>query len=55
MWNEKRICMSEEMVFQISVPTDEEGFVLLECPLCGELFKLNPSDYQDDRDRKSVV
>ena len=40
--------MSEEMVFQISVPTDEEGFVLLECPLCGELFKLNPSDYQDD-------
>lgn len=22
--------MSEEMVFQISVPTDEEGFVLLD-------------------------
>lgn len=40
--------MSEEMMFQISVPTDEEGFVLLECPLCGELFKLHPGDYQDD-------
>lgn len=40
--------MSEEVIFQISVPTDEEGFVLLKCPLCGELFKLHPSDYQDD-------
>ena len=40
--------MSEELVFKISVPTDEEGFVLLKCPLCGELFKLHPSDYRDD-------
>lgn len=40
--------MSEEVTFQISVPMDEEGFVLLKCPLCGELFKLHPSDYQDD-------
>lgn len=40
--------MSEEVVFQISIPTDEEGYALLKCPLCGELFKLHPSDYKDD-------
>ena len=40
--------MSEEIVFQISIPTDEEGYVLLKCPLCGELFKLHPDDYRDD-------
>lgn len=40
--------MSDEITFQIQVPTDEEGFVLLKCPLCQELFKLKPSDYQKD-------
>lgn len=40
--------MSEEVIFQIRIPTDEEGFVLLKCPLCGELFKLKPEDYQND-------
>lgn len=40
--------MSEEFTFQISIPSDEEGFVLLKCPLCGEMFKLQPSDFEDD-------
>lgn len=40
--------MSEEVMFEISIPTDEEDFVLLKCNLCGELFKLHSSDYQDD-------
>lgn len=40
--------MSEEIVLQISIPTDGEGYALLKCPLCGELFKLHPDDYQDD-------
>ena len=40
--------MNEEVKFQIQIPTDEEGFVLLKCPLCGELFKLKPKDYRDD-------
>lgn len=31
--------------FGISIPTDSEGFVLFKCPLCGELFKLKPSDF----------
>ena len=40
--------MSDEVTFTIGVPTDEDGYVLLMCPLCGELFKLKPSDYRDD-------
>jgi len=34
--------------FEISVPTDNEGFVLLKCPICKDLFKLKPSDFQLD-------
>lgn len=37
-----------EVSFSISIPTDEEGYVLLKCSLCGELFKLKPSDFKDD-------
>jgi uncharacterized protein YdaT len=33
-----------EQIGVISIPTDEEGFVLLQCPLCGELFKLRTED-----------
>lgn len=40
--------MSESFSFQISIPTDEDGFVLLKCPLCGDLFKLIPDDFEDD-------
>lgn len=40
--------MGDEVTFQISIPTDEDGFVLLKCPLCEELFKLKPGDYRDD-------
>lgn len=40
--------MRDKEVFTISVPTDEDGYILLVCPLCGELFKLEPSDFQDD-------
>ncbi len=34
--------------FEISIPTDNDGFCLLQCPTCGEFFKLKPSDYEDD-------
>ena len=36
------------MNFEISVPTDNEGFVLMKCPICRNLFKLKPSDFQSD-------
>lgn len=37
-----------DIKMQISIPTDNDGFVLLQCPLCGEFFKLTPSDAQAD-------
>ena len=40
--------MSETEVFTISIPTDEDGQVLLKCPVCNELFKVDGSVYGDD-------
>ena len=40
--------MSSDLNFDISIPTDQDGFVLLRCPLCGEFFKLTPQDIQAD-------
>ena len=34
--------------FSISIPTDEDGQVLLKCPVCGELFKVSASIFGDD-------
>lgn len=40
--------MDDEFSFTIKIPCDDEGFVLMQCPQCGELFKLRPSDYESD-------
>ena len=32
----------------ISIPTDDDGYVLLKCEHCGTFFKGTPSDVQDD-------
>ena len=32
----------------IEIPADDDGYSLLQCPLCGEYFKLAPNDYIDD-------
>jgi hypothetical protein len=37
-----------DVQFSISIPSDEDGYVLLQCPNCGEYFKLTPHDYEDD-------
>lgn len=36
--------MGEEMT--ISIPLDEEGYMLLQCPRCGEFFKVPSEDYE---------
>lgn len=33
---------------EIAIPTDNDGFVLLECPYCGGDFKITPSDMEDE-------
>lgn len=37
-----------DVKFEISIPSDNDGYCLLQCPTCGELFKVKPSDYEDD-------
>lgn len=33
---------------KIEIPKDDEGYSLLQCPNCGEFFKLTPSDVTDE-------
>ena len=33
-----------EQIGVISIPADEDGFVLMQCPLCGEFFKVRAED-----------
>lgn len=41
--------MSDEIHMTISIPSDNDGYVLLKCEHCGTLFKGTPSDLHDDR------
>lgn len=36
------------IIGEVSIPADDDGFVLLQCTLCGEFFKIRPEDYQAD-------
>ena len=40
--------MSDDFSMTISIPADDDGYVLLQCPNCGTYFKATPSDVQDD-------
>lgn len=40
--------MVKDIRLEISIPSDVDGFVLLKCPLCGELFKLKPNDFENE-------
>ena len=40
--------MNDEIHISLSIPTDDEGYVLLRCEHCGTFFKGMPSDIQDD-------
>lgn len=32
----------------ISIPLDDEGFLLMQCPSCGDYFKVRSEDYESD-------
>ena len=40
--------MSDEINMTISIPTDDDGYVLLQCEHCGTYFKATPFDLKDD-------
>lgn len=40
--------MSDVVTFNISIPSDEDGFVLMQCEHCGEFFKCTPADIESD-------
>lgn len=40
--------MDSEITIQLEIPADENGYVLFQCPKCGEYFKITPSDYENE-------
>ena len=40
--------MNEDFSFSVNIPTDVEGYSLLQCEYCGNFFKLRPSDFEDE-------
>ncbi len=40
--------MSDEFHITISIPADDEGYILLQCEHCGTFFKATPLDIEDD-------
>lgn len=40
--------MSDDFRMTISIPADDDGYVLLKCPNCGTYFKVMPADIEDD-------
>ena len=38
----------EETHFEIRIPCDDDGFILLRCPHCNELFKLTAENIESD-------
>ena len=37
-----------DIELKISIPADNNGYVLQQCPFCGEYFKLTPDDCADE-------
>lgn len=41
--------MGDDVItMKITIPTDNDGFVLLKCPICGELFKIDAEVIDND-------
>ncbi len=40
--------MSNTVSFEISIPPDNEGYILLQCQYCGSFFKCTAKDLNDD-------
>ncbi len=40
--------MGDDVHMEISIPTDDDGYILLKCSHCGIFFKATPFDIKDD-------
>ena len=40
--------MNDDFQMEISIPTDDDGYILLKCPNCSTYFKVPPADIEDD-------
>jgi len=38
----------DNLKFEIKIPSDSDGFILLQCPICLEYFKLTSKDIESD-------
>lgn len=41
--------MDDTIKFEISIPPDSDGFILMQCEYCGGLFKCRAEDIEDDK------
>lgn len=40
--------MLSDKMFEISIPSDNDGFIVLKCPICSEKFMIQIQDVNDD-------
>ena len=40
--------MSDDFTFKISIPSDDDGYILLQCEHCGTFFKIPAEDMEND-------
>ena len=40
--------MSDDLTIEINIPSDNDGFILLQCGHCGSFFKITADDLKDD-------
>ena len=40
--------MSGDITFTISIPSDDDSYILLQCEYCGSFFKITVDDYNGD-------
>ena len=40
--------MGDNFHMTISIPADDEGYILMQCEHCGTFFKATPSDIEDE-------
>ena len=40
--------MSDNITFEISIPSDDDGYILQQCEHCGSFFKCTAKDLKDD-------